>query len=78
MLGCPKPNNRSFQVSVYNRNVRQLVNSDESHEYYEDHWAECHRYHVFAETESEARSIVQRKFPPEEGFVIEDLFAEAA
>lgn len=78
MLGCPKATNRSFQVSVYNHAVRQLVNQDESHDYYDDHWAESHRYQVFAETESEARTIVKRKFPPEEGFVIEDLISEAA
>lgn len=78
MLGCPKATNRSFQVSVYNQDVRHLVNREESHDYYDDHWAQAHRYQVFAETESEARSLVKTKFPPEEGFVIEDLISEAA
>ncbi|MGB0749198.1 MAG: hypothetical protein ACPGO3_10660 [Magnetospiraceae bacterium] len=75
MLGCPKSDGVAFNVAVYNETVRDMVQRNESHHQFEDHWADTHLYKVFAATEQEARVIAGEHFPSDQGFIIADITA---
>lgn len=71
MLHTPNPGDKIFIFAIYNQVVRALVKENESHQFIEDTWADVHRNTVNADTESEARQILSKLYPPEDGFVIE-------
>lgn len=62
-----------FLVTIYNRAVRALVKQNRSHTRYSDLWAEPRVQDVYAESEDEARDKAARRFPEEDGFVIENV-----
>ncbi|MCW8915841.1 MAG: hypothetical protein OQK24_08300 [Magnetovibrio sp.] len=64
-----------YLVQLYNKAVRALVKENQSHSFYEDHWADSHTQDVVAASEDEARTKIAKRFPPEDGFVIEMVMA---
>ena len=62
-----------FLVKFYNKVVRALVKENQSHNFFEDHWADVHTQDVVARTEAEARTKIAKRFRPEDGFVIETV-----
>jgi len=66
-----------YLVKFYNKVVRALVKENQSHSFFEDHWADVHTQDVVAATEDEARSKIAKRFPPEDGFVIEKVMTAA-
>lgn len=73
MLQMPTNGNQVFEVKIYNREVRSLVKENLSHSIFDDHWADAHVHDICAQTEAEARSVMMRRFPSEDGFVIENI-----
>jgi hypothetical protein len=71
MLASPLHGRRSYQVGIYNKEVRASVKDNESHNHYNELWATTRYQEIFADSEAEARSIARKKFPPEKGFVID-------
>lgn len=70
MKRTPHNGDKVFEVSIYNREVRSLVKENQSHAFFDDHWADEQLRDVLAETEDQARKVVNERFPPDEGFVI--------
>ena len=68
---------QTYLVTFYNKVVRALVKENRSHSFFEDHWADAHTQDVSATTEDEARKKIAKRFPPEDGFVIETVMAAA-
>lgn len=66
-----------YLVKFYNKVVRALVKDNQSHSFFEDHWADVHTQDVVAGSEDEARSKIASRFPPEDGFVIETVMPNA-
>jgi len=64
-----------YLVKFYNKVVRALVKENQSHSFFEDHWADVHTQDVTATDEAEARKKIAKRFPPEDGFVIEAVMA---
>jgi len=64
---------QTYLVKFYNKVVRALVKENQSHSFFEDHWADIHTQDVVATSEREARSKIAKRFPPEDGFVIENV-----
>lgn len=62
-----------YLVTVYNKAVRSLLKENRSHALFSDLWAEAHTQDVDAASEAEARRKAKRRYPPEDGFVIEDI-----
>ncbi|MCG8653201.1 MAG: hypothetical protein MI861_25395 [Pirellulales bacterium] len=62
-------------VKLYNKVVRALVKENQSHSFFDDHWADIHTQDVVATSEDEARTKIAKRFPPEDGFVIETVAA---
>ena len=73
MLQQPVMGQAMYVVCIYNKEVRALVKENQSHAYYEDYWADTQVRDIVAYDEDEARSLIEKRFPPEDGFVIEDL-----
>ncbi|MBM3570465.1 MAG: hypothetical protein FJX46_17120 [Alphaproteobacteria bacterium] len=64
---------KTFEVAVYNKDVRDLVKKGEKHQFYEDKWGDIHFIEIKAMDKDEARVKAQRKHPPEKGFVIGNI-----
>ena len=62
-----------YLVTVYNKDVRALVKENRSHSFYDDHWADSHTHDIDASSADEARVKAARRYPPEDGFVIESI-----
>ena len=67
-----KEKNR-FEVVVYNRLVRKLVERNESHKDLNDEWAENHYQEIEAADADEARRKVEIRYPADKGFVIDKV-----
>ncbi len=74
-LDCPRTGCRAFEVQLYNQVVRALVKENREHRDFDDRWADLNRQMVQAHDADEARRIASRRYPPEEGFVIEVVVA---
>ncbi|HJN24819.1 MAG TPA: hypothetical protein QGG18_03875 [Rhodospirillales bacterium] len=62
-----------YEVSIYNKEVRAMVKENQHHHFFDDQWADIHIRNVTAHDEGEAVSIISKRFPTEDGFVIEQI-----
>lgn len=67
---------KSFEIAIYNQEVRKLVAEGRRHRNLSDAWAETHYIEVKARSQQEARAQVARRYPAENGYVIEEVIAE--
>ncbi len=77
MLHKPCDGEQVYEVSLYNKDVRSLVKENQSHDVFEDHWADSQKHDVVACDEAEARRMVAERFNPDDGFVIEGVVLTA-
>lgn len=73
MLQQPKNGQHLYEVKIYNKDVRAMVKENQSHCYFDDHWADVQVHDIMASNETEARALIAKRFPPDDGFVIEDV-----
>ncbi len=73
MLHLPNAGQQVFEVSIYNKQVRSLVKENQSHHFFDDQWADVQIRDVVAQDEVEARKLIAERFPPGDGFVIEEV-----
>ena len=52
---------------------RPFFGENQSHDVFEDHWADSQKHDVVACDEVEARRMVAERFKPDDGFVIEGV-----
>ena len=78
MLQQPKNGHNIYEVAIYNREVRSLVKENQSHRYFDDQWADVQLRDIMAKDESEARELIAQRFPPDDGFVVEDVHPTSA
>ena len=71
MLQIPTNGHRVFEVSIYNKDVRAMVKENEHHHFYEDQWADVHVRNITARDENEALALISKRFPPDQGFVVQ-------
>ncbi len=62
-----------FEVTIYNIQVREKVEQGEHHPRYKDDWADFRYVEFHADTEQRARAIAEDRYPPDDGFVIENI-----
>jgi hypothetical protein len=74
MLQMPNDGRSAFEVAIYNKEVRAMVKENLSHSYFDDYWADVQVRDVVARDEDEARYLISERFPPEDGFVIQELY----
>lgn len=64
---------QTYLVTVYNKAVRALLKENRSHAFFSDLWADAHTQNVSAPSEADAHREAARRYPPEQGFVIERI-----
>lgn len=62
-----------FEVAVYNRDVRAALKENRSHLIFGDHWADVQIHDVTAHDETEARELIENRFPSKDGFVVGEM-----
>ena len=77
MLYKPCEGEQVYEVLLYNKYVRSLVKNNQSHELFEDRWADRQKHDVVACDEIEARRLVSERFKADDGFVIEGVLPTA-
>ncbi len=70
MLHLPTNGQQIFEFCIYNQEVRSLVKENQSHKFFDDHWADVQKHDVEATDEGAARELIARRYPPDDGFVI--------
>ncbi len=70
MKRTPNCADRVFEVCIYNKEVRSLVEENQSHAFFDDHWAQEQIRDVLADDADAARHVASTRFPPDDGFVI--------
>lgn len=70
MIQHPDDGSTVYEVAVYNKKVRALVKENRSHVFFADTWADEQVQDVAAHDEDEARELIERRFPPAQGFVV--------
>ena len=78
MLQQPKNGDTIFEVAIYNQEVRSLVKENQSHRYFDDIWADVQLRDIIAKNEEEARELIAKRFPPDDGFIVEDVHPTSA
>ncbi|NQV79983.1 MAG: hypothetical protein HQ495_05470 [Alphaproteobacteria bacterium] len=61
---------KRFEVVIYNRIVRDLVERNENHKDLKDDWADNHYQEIRATTADGARRKVEIRYPGAKGFVV--------
>lgn len=70
MFAVATGNQKTFEVGIFNKDVRALVKQNRSHLDYGDAWADVHFQNVVAETEEEAMAMIEERYPAQSGFVV--------
>ena len=73
MIHPPFSKAHLFEVSLYNKEVRALVKNNQSHNFFDDHWANRQIHGIVASDAREARVLAKQRYPQKEGFVIESV-----
>lgn len=64
---------KSFEIPVYNVDVRTAVQNKQNHPSFEAKWADTHLILVRAHTSEEAVTICRRQHPEKLGFVLGEV-----
>lgn len=62
-----------FEITIYNKEVREKVEAGEHHGRFPDTWADFQYIEIQAANEEQARSEVEVMHPSAQGFVIDDI-----
>jgi hypothetical protein len=75
MLQHDASDHTAFEATLYHQDVRAAVNDNRHHPFFSDHWADIKIQSLLAQDEDEAYQLITERYPPEEGFVVEELAA---
>lgn len=64
---------KSFEVAVYNQEVRRLVAEGARHRNLTDDWADTHYIEIEATDSTAAPKKIESRYPEHQGFVIEQV-----
>lgn len=64
---------KSYEIPVYNEEVRSAVRNKQEHPSFEATWADMHLITVLAHTPEEALANCQRQHPERLGFVLGEV-----
>jgi len=73
MFAVATGNQKTFEVGIYNKEVRSAVKENISHIDFGDEWADVHYQNVVADTEAEALAMITDRYPEEKGFVVASM-----
>lgn len=64
---------KSFEIPVYNMDVRSAIKNKQNHPSFEAKWADTHLILIRAHTPEEAVTICRRKHPEKLGFILGEV-----
>ncbi|HPF46851.1 MAG: hypothetical protein KDF58_03795 [Alphaproteobacteria bacterium] len=64
---------KSYEIPVYNNEVRLAISNRQNHPSFAASWADTHLITIQAHTAEEALNICRRKHPEKLGFVLGDV-----
>ena len=62
-----------FEVTIYNKQVREKLADGEHHDHYTDDWADFRYVEILALNEGQARARIMERHPQDRGFVIDNI-----
>ena len=62
-----------FEITIYNKEVREKVEAGERHSRFPDTWADFQYIEIEAADEEKARAQIGEIHPSAQGFVIDDV-----
>jgi hypothetical protein len=62
-----------FEITIYNKEVREKVEAGEHHSRFADSWADFQYIEIDAPNEEQARAQIETMHPNTQGFVIDDI-----
>jgi hypothetical protein len=65
-----------YEVTVYNREVRQKVEDGGHHEHFTDDWADFRYIEIRAANEDQARARLEDRYPAKQGFDIDSVIEQ--
>lgn len=63
----------TFEIGIYNEEVRQLVKDGRRHRNLSDDWGEIHYFEIEADDPEAAKQKISRKYPSDRGYVIDSI-----
>lgn len=67
---------KTYEIAIYNQEVRKLVADGRRHRNLSDAWADTHYIEIKANSPQEARVKAASRYPAENGYVIEEILIE--
>ncbi len=67
---------KTYEIAIYNQEVRKLVADGRRHRNLADAWADTHYIEIKANSQEEARAKLASRYPAENGYVIEEVLTE--
>mgnify|MGYP000285772347 CR=1 FL=1 len=64
---------QTYEIVIYNEQVRQLVKQGDRHRRFSDDWGDSHYIEFKADSEDQAIAKCRQKYAEEDGFVIEGI-----
>jgi len=62
-----------FEITIFNKDVREKVEAGERHRQFPDVWADFQYVEIEASNEEQARARIEVMHPGVQGFVIDDV-----
>lgn len=62
-----------FEITIYNKEVREKVENGEHHRQLSDEWADFQYIEIEADTQEQARARAEARYPTSQGYVIDDV-----
>ena len=62
-----------YEIALFNAEVRDFVKRGETHERYEDSWADTHYIEIDATDSTAARKKIESRYPESQGYVVEQV-----
>jgi len=69
---------KRFEVVIYNRIVRDLVERNESHKDLKDEWSDNHYQEILGSSAEDALRKIEIRYPAEKGFAVEKVLGVQA
>jgi hypothetical protein len=61
----------TYEVAIYNAEVRRLMAEGGRHRQLSDDWADIHYIEIQAQDKEDAKAKIELRYPSEKGFVVE-------
>jgi hypothetical protein len=62
-----------FEITVFNQEVKDLLEQNQKHEFLNDVWAERNYIEIESSSMDQAKKTANRRYPKNQGYVVEEV-----